>query len=125
MTPGTAGHRHEHDGHPLHIQPANADASEALAAAARAGLYFAADASEALAAAARAGPYFAIEPWAEGAGWRPASLLVCDPAVLSERVGAPESSRSQTPRSRAVFWYAAAAACTTGCRARGPAVTAC
>ena len=64
MTPGAAGHRHDHDGHPLHIQPANADASEAPCA----------------------GPYFAIEPWAEGAGWRPASLLVCDPAVLWERV---------------------------------------
>jgi hypothetical protein len=44
------------------------------------------DAAEALAAAAGAGPYFAVEPWAEGAGWRPASLLVSDPAVLAERV---------------------------------------
>jgi hypothetical protein len=43
------------------------------------------DAAETLAAAAGGGPYFAIEPWAEGAGWRPASLL-CDPAVLAERV---------------------------------------
>jgi hypothetical protein len=44
------------------------------------------DAAEALAAAAGAGPYFALEPWAEGAGWRPASLLVSDPAVLADRV---------------------------------------
>jgi hypothetical protein len=44
------------------------------------------DASDALAAAARAGPYFALEPWAGGAGWRPATLLISDPAVLSERV---------------------------------------
>jgi hypothetical protein len=44
------------------------------------------DAAEALAAAAGAGPYFAVEPRAEGAGWRPASLLACDPAVLTERV---------------------------------------
>ena len=45
-----------------------------------------ADASAALAAAAGAGPYFAIEPWVEGVGWRPASLLASDPAVLAERV---------------------------------------
>jgi FhuF 2Fe-2S C-terminal domain len=44
------------------------------------------DASNALAAAAGAGPYFALEPWADGAGWRSASLLISDPAVLSERV---------------------------------------
>jgi FhuF 2Fe-2S C-terminal domain len=44
------------------------------------------DAAEALAAAAGAGPYFAIEPRAEGGGWRPASLLVSDPAVLADRV---------------------------------------
>jgi hypothetical protein len=44
------------------------------------------DAAEALAAAAAAGPYFAVEPWAEGAGWRQASLLVSDPAVLTDRV---------------------------------------
>lgn len=44
------------------------------------------DAAEALAAAAGAGPYFALEPWAEGAGWRQASLLVSDPAVLADRV---------------------------------------
>jgi hypothetical protein len=40
-------------------------------------------ATRALAAAARAGPYFAVDPRAEGAGWRPASLLVSDPAVLA------------------------------------------
>jgi FhuF 2Fe-2S C-terminal domain len=45
-----------------------------------------ADASGALAAAAGAGPYFAIEPWVEGAGWRPATMLVSDPAVLAEWV---------------------------------------
>jgi len=44
------------------------------------------DAAAALAAAAGAGPYFALAPWAEGAGWRPASLLVSDPAVLADRV---------------------------------------
>ena len=44
------------------------------------------DAAEALAAAAGAGPYFALEPWAAGAGWRQASLLVSDPAVLADRV---------------------------------------
>jgi hypothetical protein len=44
------------------------------------------DAAEALAAAAGAGPYFALEPWAESAGWRQASLLVSDPAVLADRV---------------------------------------
>jgi FhuF 2Fe-2S C-terminal domain len=44
------------------------------------------EAAEALAAAAGAGPYFAIEPRAEGGGWRPASLLVSDPAVLADRV---------------------------------------
>ena len=44
------------------------------------------DAADALAAAAGAGPYFALEPWAEGAGWRPASLLVADPALLADRV---------------------------------------
>jgi len=45
-----------------------------------------ADASGALAAASGAGPYFTIEPWAEGEGWRPVTLLVSDPAVLVERV---------------------------------------
>jgi hypothetical protein len=44
------------------------------------------DATEALAAAASAGPYFALEPWTEGTGWRRASLLVSDPAVLADRV---------------------------------------
>jgi FhuF 2Fe-2S C-terminal domain len=44
------------------------------------------DAAEALAAAAGAGPYFAVEPWAEDAGWRQASLLASDPAVLADRV---------------------------------------
>jgi FhuF 2Fe-2S C-terminal domain len=44
------------------------------------------DAVHALAAAAGVGPYFAVEPWAEGAGWRRASLLVSDPAVLAGRV---------------------------------------
>jgi FhuF 2Fe-2S C-terminal domain len=44
------------------------------------------DAAEALAAAARAGPYFTLEPWTEGTGWRPASLLVTDPAVLADQV---------------------------------------
>jgi len=44
------------------------------------------DAAEALAAAASAGPYFALEPWAEGTGWRQASLLAADPAVLTDRV---------------------------------------
>src|ERR1700678_1709578 len=41
------------------------------------------DAAQALAAAGGAGPYFAVEPWAEGAGWRRASLLVSDPTVLA------------------------------------------
>jgi len=41
------------------------------------------DAAQALAAAARAGPYFAVDPRAGGAGWRPARLLVSDPAVLT------------------------------------------
>lgn len=44
------------------------------------------DASDALAAAASAGPYFVLEPWADGADWRSASLLISDPAVLSEQV---------------------------------------
>ena len=44
------------------------------------------DAAAALAAAAGAGPYFTLEPWAEGAGWRQASLLVSDPAALAGRV---------------------------------------
>jgi hypothetical protein len=44
------------------------------------------DAAEALAAAAGAGPYFALEPWAEGVGWRQASLLVSDPAALASQV---------------------------------------
>jgi hypothetical protein len=44
------------------------------------------NAAGALAAAAGAGPYFAIEPWVEGAGWQPASLLASDPAVLTARV---------------------------------------
>jgi hypothetical protein len=44
------------------------------------------DAAEALAAAAGAGPYFALEPWAEGAGWRQAGLLVSDPAALASQV---------------------------------------
>ncbi|MDQ2812953.1 MAG: (2Fe-2S)-binding protein [Actinomycetota bacterium] len=43
------------------------------------------EAAEALAAAAGGGPFFTIEPWARGAGWRPASLLR-DPAVLARRV---------------------------------------
>jgi hypothetical protein len=44
------------------------------------------DAAQALTAAAVAGPYFALDPWAEGAGWRPARLLASDPAVLTDRV---------------------------------------
>ena len=44
------------------------------------------DAAEALAAAAGVGPYFALEPWAQGVGWRQASLLVSDPAALASRV---------------------------------------
>jgi len=44
------------------------------------------DPSDALAVAAGAGPYFAVEPWSGGAQWRPLSVLVTDPAVLSERV---------------------------------------
>jgi hypothetical protein len=44
------------------------------------------DAAGALAAAAGAGPYFAVEPRAEGEGWRLASLLASDPAVLTDRV---------------------------------------
>jgi FhuF 2Fe-2S C-terminal domain len=51
------------------------------------------DAAQALAAAAGAGPYFALEPrpqgasWrAQGAGWRPARLLVTDPATLADQV---------------------------------------
>ncbi len=44
------------------------------------------DAAQALAAAASTGPYFAVEPWAGGAGWRQARLLVSDPAVLAGRV---------------------------------------
>jgi hypothetical protein len=44
------------------------------------------DAAEALAAAAGAGPYFVLEPWAEGAGWRQASLLESDPAALASQV---------------------------------------
>jgi hypothetical protein len=44
------------------------------------------DASGALVAAAGAGPYFALEPWAAGAGWRPARMLADDQAVLAERV---------------------------------------
>jgi hypothetical protein len=44
------------------------------------------DAGQALAAAGGAGPYFAVEPWVQGAGWRRASLLVSDPAVLADRV---------------------------------------
>lgn len=44
------------------------------------------DAAEALAAAGGAGPYFTLEPWAEGAGWRPAILLATDPAVLASWV---------------------------------------
>ncbi len=44
------------------------------------------DAAGALAVAAGAGPYFAIEPRAEGGGWRPASLLAGDPAMLTDRV---------------------------------------
>ena len=44
------------------------------------------DAAAALAVAACAGPYFALEPWAEGAGWRQASLPVTDPAVLADQV---------------------------------------
>jgi FhuF 2Fe-2S C-terminal domain len=45
-----------------------------------------ADSSEALAAAAGAGPFFGLEPWVPGAGWRPLRELVRDPAVLGERV---------------------------------------
>ena len=45
-----------------------------------------AQAAAALAAAARAGPYFAVEPRDGGAGWHPLSALVSDPAVLRERV---------------------------------------
>jgi len=41
------------------------------------------DAARALAAAAGAGPYFALEPRPQGAGWRPARLLVTDPATLA------------------------------------------
>jgi hypothetical protein len=44
------------------------------------------DAAQALAAAGGAGPYFAVERWAEDAGWRQASLLASDPAVLADRV---------------------------------------
>jgi hypothetical protein len=44
------------------------------------------DAAQALAAAGGAGTYFAVEPWAQGAGWRRASLLVSDPAVLADWV---------------------------------------
>jgi hypothetical protein len=44
------------------------------------------DASGALAAAASAGPYFALEPWSAAGGWRPASLLAHDQAVVAERV---------------------------------------
>jgi hypothetical protein len=44
------------------------------------------DVDAALAAAAGAGPYFALEPWAEGAGWEQASLLVSDPAALASLV---------------------------------------
>jgi hypothetical protein len=45
-----------------------------------------ADAAEALAAAAGAGPFFTIDRWVAGAGWRRASLLISDPAVLADRV---------------------------------------
>ena len=45
-----------------------------------------AQAAAALAAAARAGPYFAVEPFDGGEGWRPLRALVSDPAVLAERV---------------------------------------
>jgi len=44
------------------------------------------DASGALAAAASAGPYFGLEPWTAAGGWRPASLLAHDQAVVAERV---------------------------------------
>src|SRR5258708_21308145 len=33
------------------------------------------------------GPYFTIHPWASGAGWRPLSALISDPAALTDRVG--------------------------------------
>lgn len=41
----------------------------------------------ALAQASAVGPYFAIEPLTAAAPWRPMSLLMSDPAVLTERVG--------------------------------------
>lgn len=40
----------------------------------------------ALGQASAAGPYFTIQPWSSGAGWRPLSALVAEPAALSERV---------------------------------------
>lgn len=45
-----------------------------------------ADTSAALAAAARAGPYFAVEPVSAGQRWLPLSLLIADPAAFRERV---------------------------------------
>ena len=45
-----------------------------------------ADASAALAAAARAGPYFVIEPSLAGPRWQPLTVLTAGPAVLRERV---------------------------------------
>jgi FhuF 2Fe-2S C-terminal domain len=45
-----------------------------------------ADSSEALAAAARAGPFFGLEHWALGAGWRPLGVLVSDLPTLRGRV---------------------------------------
>jgi FhuF 2Fe-2S C-terminal domain len=44
-------------------------------------------ATAALAQASGVGPYFTIGPLTSAAPWRPMSLLVSDPAVLTERVG--------------------------------------
>jgi hypothetical protein len=44
------------------------------------------DAPAALAAAADVGPYFVVERWAADAQWRPLSVLMSDPLVLSGRV---------------------------------------
>ena len=56
-------------------------------------------AAAALAAAAAAGPYFAVEQWSGGGQWRPLSVLVTDPGVLSERV---EHARRVLARSAGV-----------------------
>jgi hypothetical protein len=45
-----------------------------------------ADAAEALTAAASTGPFVTIDRWVEGAGWRRASLLISDPAIVAGRV---------------------------------------